>query len=245
MAYKKGDSLIRKNPLFRIASHLTFYSVLPIAWLIFFGLYRGKVRGRWRIKDFLKENKNGKAIMVSNHTTFFDPILTSLSIVPYCMYHTLLEATVCTPFLGTFIQLLGGMPVPRGRNASERFTEGIKLALTKRPLVHVYPEGECFVHDQNVEKFHRGAFVVAKELNLPVFPAATVFKEPISILGWKSRRPRAEFHILEPIYPNQFENPKEFAEFTQKTVQAEIGRCNGTNRFFKGRMERIGGINAE
>ena len=211
MAYKKGDSLIRKNPLFILASHLTFYTVIPIAWFIFYGLYRGKIRGRWRIKDFLKENKNGKAIMVSNHTTFFDPILTSASIMPYCMYHTLLEATVCTPFLGTFIQLLGGMPVPRGRNASERFTEGIKLALTKRPLVHVYPEGECFVHNQNVEKFHRGAFVVAKELNLPVFPAATVFKEPISILGWKSRRPRAEFHILPQIYPSQFENPKDFA----------------------------------
>ena len=144
MAYKKGDPLIRKNPLFRLASHLTFYTILPIAWLVFYGLYRGKIRGRWRIKDFLKENKNGKAIMVSNHTTFFDPILTSVSIAPYCMYHTLLEATVCTPFLGTFIQLLGGMPVPRGRNASERFTEGIKLALTKRPLVHIYPEGDYF-----------------------------------------------------------------------------------------------------
>ena len=245
MAYKKGDSLIRKNPLFRLASHLTFYSVLPIAWLIFFSLYRGKVRGRWRIKDFLKENKNGKAIMVSNHTTFFDPILTSLSIVPYCMYHTLLEATVCTPFLGTFIQLLGGMPVPRGRNSTERFTEGVKLALTKRPFVHVYPEGECFVHNQQVQKFHRGAFLISKELNIPIIPAVTVFKEPISILGWKSRRPKVEFHILEPIYPQNFVDEKEFAEFTQKTIQAKIDKCNGTNRFYKGRMERIGGINAE
>ena len=60
MAYKKGDSLIRKNPLFILASHLTFYTVIPIAWFIFYGLYRGKIRGRWRIKDFLKENKNEK-----------------------------------------------------------------------------------------------------------------------------------------------------------------------------------------
>ena len=245
MAYKKGDSLIRKNPLFILASHLTFYTVIPIAWFIFYGLYRGKIRGRWRIKDFLKENKNGKAIMVSNHTTFFDPILTSASIMPYCMYHTLLEATVCTPFLGTFIQLLGGMPVPRGRNSTERFTEGVKLALTKRPFVHVYPEGECFVHNQQVQKFHRGAFLISKELNIPIIPAVTVFKEPISILGWKSRRPKVEFHILEPIYPQNFVDEKEFAEFTQKTIQAKIDKCNGTNRFYKGRMERIGGINAE
>ena len=87
--------------------------------------------------------------------------------------------------------------------------------------------------------------LISKELNVPIFPAATVFKEPISILGWKSRRPRAEFHILPPIYPSQFENPKDFADFVQKTVQAEIDRCNGTNRFYKGKMERIGGINAE
>lgn len=245
MAYKKGDSLIIKNPLFSFACHLTFYAIFPIAWLVYLALYRGSIKNKWRIKEFLKSQKNAKAIMVSNHTTFFDPILTSASIWPYCMYHTLLEATVCTPVLGTFIQLLGGMPVPRGKNGTERFIEGIKLGLTKRPFVHIYPEGECFIHNQQVQKFHRGAFLASKELNIPVIPSATVFKEPISIFGWKSRRPRAEYHILEPIYPNQFENEKDFAEFTQKIIQAEIDRCNGTHRFFKGRMERIGGINAE
>lgn len=245
MAYKKGDSLIVKNKLFSVACHLTFYSILPIAWLLYLALYRAKIKGRWKIKEFLKSKKNAKAIIVSNHTTFFDPILTSASIWPYCMYHTLLEATVCTPFLGTFIQLLGGMPVPRGKNSTERFTEGIKLALNKRPFVHVYPEGECFVHNQQVQKFHRGAFLISKELNIPIIPAVTVFKEPISILGWKSRRPRAEFHILDAIYPNQFESEKVFAEFTQKTIQTKIDECGGTHSFYKGRMERIGGINAE
>ena len=245
MAYKKGDSLIKKNPLFVLACHMTFYFVIPIAWVLFFCLYRASIKGRSKIKTFLTSKKNARAIIVSNHTTFFDPILTSAAILPYCMYHTLLEATVCTPVLGTFIQLLGGMPVPRGKNSTERFTQGIKLALTKRPFVHVYPEGECFVHNQNVQKFHRGAFLVSKELDIPVIPTATVFKEPISILGWKSRRPRAEFHILSPIYPSEFENEKDFATFVQNKIQEEINKNGGINTYFKGKMERIGGINAE
>ncbi|MGP1587638.1 MAG: lysophospholipid acyltransferase family protein [Treponemataceae bacterium] len=242
MAYKRGDPLISRRKLFLLACHLTFYALFPIAFLIDTTLYRISVKGRWRFKDYLRQTKS-KAIIVSNHTTPMDPVKMCWAVFPFSIYHTLLEATVCTPFLGTLIRLLGGMPMPSGLRGKDRFIEGIKSALKHRPAVHIYPEGECFIQNQKVTKFHQGAFLASMELNIPVFPFATVFTEPKKILGWKSCRPKATIYVLDPIFPDKFESAKEFAEFTRKKIQSEIEKRNGTNAYSKGHMERIKGIN--
>ena len=193
------------------------------------------------MQDLRKQKQ--KAIIVSNHTTLLDPILMCSTIYPASMYHTLLEETMCTPMLGTLIQLFGGMAVPSGRNGKERFLEGIRQALARRPFIHIYPEGECYIQNQEVNKFHQGAFLASIELNIPIVPVATVFTEPKTILGWKSVRPRATVYVLDPIYPDKFTSAREFAEFTRQTIQSEINRRGGTNAYNKGHMERIEGIN--
>lgn len=241
MAYRRGGPLIVNSKCFALASHMTFYAVWPIAWLVDFILYRISAKGRWKIKELRKKEKN--AILVSNHTTPLDPILMCTTVYPLSIWHTLLEATMCTPMLGTLIQLLGGMPIPSGRNGKERFIENIKVALKKRPFIHIYPEGECYIQNQEVYKFHQGAFLASMELNIPIVPIATVFAEPKKILGWKSVRPRATVYVLDPIYPENFTSAREFAEFTRQTIQAEINRRGGTNAYCKGHMERIEGIN--
>lgn len=147
------------------------------------------------------------------------------------------------PFLGTFIRLLGGMPMPSPRGGKERFVEGMREALSSRRAAHVYPEGECFLQSAVVGRFHSGAFVAAMALGVPVFPVATVFTEPMKIFGWKSVRPRATLYVLPPIYPGEFESAKEFAEFTREKIQGEINARGGTNAYCKGRMARIKGVN--
>ena len=237
MAYRRGGHLIVKSKLFSLACHMTFYSLWPIAWFLNFVLYRMTAKGRWKIKELRKKHKN--AIVVSNHCTFLDPILMCLTVMPLSIYHTLLEATVCVPFLGTFIQLLGGMPVPSGRNVKQRFLDGIQDALKRRPFVHIYPEGECYIQNQEVTKFHQGAFLASMELNIPIIPVATVLTEPKTILGWKSVRPRATEYVLDPIFPDKFTSAREFAEYTHQAIQAEIYRRNGTNAYSKGHLERL------
>ena len=237
MAYRRGGPLITKSKLFSLACHMTFYAVWPIAWILNFTLYRMSAKGRWKIKELWKKKQN--AILVSNHCTILDPILMCLTVMPLSIYHTMLEATVCVPFLGTFVQLLGGMPVPSGKNGKSRFLDGIKLALEKRPFIHIYPEGELYIQNQQVNKFHQGAFLASMELNIPIVPIATVLTEPKTILGWKSVRPRATEYVLDPIYPNKFTNPHEFAEYTRQAIQTEINRRGGTNAYSKGHLERL------
>lgn len=241
MAYKRGGPLIVPSKCFQLAAHMVFYAAWPIAWTVEFFLYRHSVHGRYQLKKLRKTHK--KALIVSNHTTPLDPVLMCTAVWPKPIWHTLLEATVCTPFLGTLIQLLGGMPVPSGRNSVDRFLTYIDKALKERPYLHIYPEGECYIQNQEVNRFHQGAFLASMKYNLPIIPIATVFTEPKTILGWKSPRPRATLYILDPIFPDQFTNAKEYAEFARQKIQAEIYKRGGTNAYSKGHMARIEGVN--
>jgi 1-acyl-sn-glycerol-3-phosphate acyltransferase len=108
MPYKHGRPVIDLSLPFRLASACTFYLLLPIAFIINYLMLFTKYKNRYKIYNIRK------AITVSNHTTFFDPVKITVLVLPRLIYQTLLEATVEFPFLGTFTRILGGVPIPRG-----------------------------------------------------------------------------------------------------------------------------------
>lgn len=244
MPYKRGRPLIDRSVFFRAACALTFYPILIIAYILFFALYRPRITGRAKLQ------KIKKAVLVSNHTTFLDPVLMSAAMYPRCTYHTLMEETVATSFLGTFCRLLGGVPVPLGIRAMHRLPKECEKGFDFRRYVHFYPEGECYVHNQDIFPFHPGAFLVAAELDVPIVPLLTVFESRKA-----GRKPRVHLYVLDPITPSDFDCKNEkighvnlkavrrFAEYTRTVMQAEIDRRGGTRKFYKGVMPRIAGIN--
>lgn len=244
MPYKKGRPLIDTSIFFRMASYLTFYPIEIIAYPIFYALYKPKIKGRSKLKNLKK------SILVSNHTTFFDPVLMSAVVWPRSTYHTLLEETVLVPVLGTYTRLLGGAPIKYGMKALHELPNECKIGLKHRRTIHFYPEGECFINNQNVQPFNPGAFLVSAELDVPIVPFATVFVE-----SKNKRKPKIELYVLDPIYPSEFGciNPetgranlkavRRFSEHVRQVIQNEIDFRGGTQKFYKGQMERIAGIN--
>ncbi len=244
MPYKKGRPIIEKNILFRIACVLTFYPVLAVGYTVYYILYRSNIFGRGKLK------KEKKSVLVSNHTTFLDPLLMSAVVFPRCTYHTMLEETVLTPFLGTFTRLLGGVPLPMGMRSLHNLPNECKRGLKFRNFVLFYPEGECFLHNQEINPFHPGAFLVSAELDIPVFPLVTVFNERAN-----GKRPKINVYILDPVYPKDFDcinketgkanlkAVRRFSEHVRGLMQGEIVKKGGTNKFYKGQLERIAGIN--
>lgn len=241
MKYKRGDALVSGNKWFQSASFLTFYSVIGIASGLLYGMNRYRIHNRFRLGEV------DKAITVSNHTMFLDPVLMSAAVLPGRMYHTLLEETVCAPFVGTLTRLLGGMPLPRGDVHMRRTHEGASVALEHRRFLHFYPEGECYLYSSKPNRFHAGAFVTAAKLNVPVIPMATVFKEG-------GARPVVHLYVLEPVHPRQFgvlnedgsvnmAAAKNFAETVRLRIEREIKLRGGTGAYYKGHLERIAGIN--
>jgi 1-acyl-sn-glycerol-3-phosphate acyltransferase len=229
---------------FRWASHLTFFPVEVIAFTFCRLYYHAKIRGRGKLLPIKK------AILVSNHTTLLDPVLMDATVFFRCAYQTLLEATVKSPFLGTFTRLLGGLPIPRGRDAPERLVAGCEHAFKSRRYIHFYPEGECYLYNRQVRRFRQGAFLIAARLNVPVVPLATVFHEG----NPGTSRPRVELVVLDPLYPKDFirytdagemipDSISLFSNTTRRLIQSEIDKRGGTGKYFKGQMPRMEGIN--
>jgi len=250
MPYKHGRPVIDLSPWFRIASTWTFILTFPIAMTMNYMQYRTRYKHRWRIYDVRR------AITVSNHTTFLEPVKITGLTLPRQIFQTLLEATVEFPVLGTYTRLLGGVPIPKGRTGYRKILEICERAFKYRRYLHFYPEGECFLYCQHIQKFQSGAFRIAAELDIPVIPLVTVFSnglfKPWSF--WGRSLPIETLVVLEPVYPAQYvrrdeqgeitvESIKDFAEIVRQKMQAEIDRRKGSEAFFRGQMERIKGLN--
>ena len=106
-----------------------------------------------------------------------DPGILAYAIWPRRAYYTMLEETALIPFLGTFTRLLGAIPLVRGPRAIVRQERGFDDAIRHLGLLHFFPEGECYLRNQQVMPFHRGAFHIACRRSLPVVPIAIVLKE--------------------------------------------------------------------
>jgi len=250
MPYKHGRPVIDLSPWFRFASACAFYMTIPIAMLVNIMLHNTRYKHRWRIYGIRR------AVTVSNHTTFLDPVKIAFLSLPHLIFQTMLEATVEFPVLGTFTRLLGGVPIPNGRSGFRKIYEISELAFKYRRFFHFYAEGECFLYNRQIKKFHSGAFRIAAVLDIPVVPMVTVFSEGFfrrgSFLG--RLRPKETLVILEPEYPSKYirrdsngeptiKSINEFAEAVRKKMQCEIDRRGGSGAFYRGQMERIKGIN--
>jgi len=258
MPYKHGRPVIDLSLPFRIASTIVLYIVVPIAFFINYMMFFTRYKNRFYIKGIRR------AITVSNHTTFLDPAKIAFLIMPGLMYQTLLEGTVEFPFLGTFTRILGGVPIPRGISGHKKILEILKpeynngrgCGFTYRRFMHFYSEGECFLYNQKINKFKPGAFIIAAELDIPVIPLVTVFKEgPFKAWSFLGRSlPLETLIVLKPVYPRDYavknekgeftsESIKEFSEAVRNKMQAEIDRRGGSCAFYRGQMERMKGIN--
>lgn len=255
MAYKRGDPLVNRNKLFRIFSFLTYQAVvLPVRCIgsFFYGL---KVKNRWRLARIKP------SLLVSNHTLFIDPGIIGQAIRPRRSFYTLLEETCTAPYLGTLVRLLGGIPVPRGKNGIPRLEDGIRLALSVSPHVHFFPEGECYVWNQEIRKFRAGAFYFSAKLGIPVLPLVTVLRERrflgkpyVLLFGRKILvPPQVTIVVGAPFYPANYVSHNDipdmtevrrYAEAVRTSMQETIDREGGSKALFRGRMPRIAGINA-
>jgi len=250
MTYKHGRPVIDLSFQFRFASVLGFYLTIPISFFVNFLMFFTRYKNRFRIYNIRK------AITVSNHTTFLDPVKIAALVMPRLIFQTLLEPTVEFPYLGTYIRILGGVPIPRGISGYRKIVEICERAFKYRRYLHFYPEGECFLYNQKINEFKPGAFIIAAELDVPVIPMVTVFSnglfKPRSFLG--RSLPLETLVILEPEYPSNYvkrdengeltaDSIREFAEAVRHKMQAEIDKRKGSSDFYKGQMERIKGLN--
>lgn len=278
MRYRKGAPLTNDTPFSRLIWDILIALIALVGWPISRALYRITIEGGWggapnagADKGLSSRSKKSNvartsttarvvpkippsAILVSNHCMPLDPVFHGLAIFPRRTFFTLLEETCEAPVLGAFVRLLGGIPLPRDRARLNDIEQAVAHALQTRGLIHFYPEGECFLGNQNLFPFKGGAFYFAIKFGVPVVPIVTILKKRAGhsrFRGQRLNRIQVTEHVLSPIQPppcgvtahQTLARAIEFANQVQSLMQAEIESCGGDTSLYRGPMPRIKGIN--
>lgn len=113
------------------------------------------------------ENFEKPAILISNHQSFLD-ILTIQMLSPRMILLTN-EWVWNSPFFGTFIKYADYLPVADG---IEQNIEKLKSIVEQGYSILIWPEGTRSPTGK-MKRFHKGAFLLAKELKLDIIPIIT------------------------------------------------------------------------
>ena len=139
-----------------------FYRVSRlICQVTYTGLLSGRVFGAQRVPQ------DGGVLLVSNHQSFFDPMLVTLALPRECSYmarDTLFKGGLATRILTAY----NAFPIKRG--AAD--LRGIKEALRRLKtggLVTAFPEGTR-THDGTIGPMHGGIVMLARRANVPIVP---------------------------------------------------------------------------
>ena len=253
MAYRKGARIIGFTPAF-LPFIVLFAFALGVVRIIDWLVYRVRVDGRERLRRL------DRAVLVSNHTLLLDPGIIAHAISPRRTYFTMLEETALIPFLGTFVRLLGAVPIPERPGALRALDGAAREAMTLTGLIHFFPEGECYRGCQEIQPFHPGAFLMACRLNVPVVPVTTVLHErrwagrgSFRVLGHTLRLPpRVAIEIGAPVHPPLIVVPsgqengfglkkaaRSLALQVHDLMQETIDRKGGSKTLYRGMMPRL------
>ncbi|TXT50165.1 MAG: acyltransferase domain-containing protein [Spirochaetes bacterium] len=253
MAYKPGDPLVTRKPLFLAASFCLTWLADILGYLLGLGLFGFRIRKNPEAKAALRlrmsDGRYKPLILVSNHALLLDPMLHSISLAPRLTYFTALEETIASPGLGTLVRLFGALPLPKDRARLALVDQAVATALSTRGLCHFYPEGECHMRNQEIRPFKPGAFHFAIRHGAFVLPVVTVLKK--RRLGPLSLGVKAEVHLLPPIAPPSpsgrlsvdIHAAQTLAAAARAAMQARIDQAGGDKSLYKGPMPRIKGFN--
>lgn len=181
----------------------------------------------WRIRfwglDRVDKTNKG-VIFIGNHQSFLDmPVFARL---PFKMKWVSKKELFRLPVAGWLMKMSGHVSIDRGAKTAVKAIYGIVPYLEGNVPVMVYPEGTRS-KDGNLNPFKNGVFIISKETNFPVQPIVLYGTHAILKSGdWKISRifDRIDVSVLDPIYPEQFEDFESMKSFAQEAVQHELDR---------------------
>ncbi|REC71079.1 glycerol acyltransferase [Epilithonimonas hispanica] len=117
-----------------------------------------------RIISNPKEDFSKPAIIIANHTSFLDTL--AIAMATHKIVYLVNDWVWNSPVFGKLVRALGFFPVSQGiENGMEKLKEKIDQGYS---LV-VFPEAERS-YDNNIKRFHKGAFYLAEEFGLDILP---------------------------------------------------------------------------
>lgn len=160
------------------------------------------------------------SIVIANHTSFLD-ILAVLMLHPKTII--MVKSWVYnSPVFGPFIRYAGYIFVEKG---TETNLDVVRKQFEKGYSLVIFPEGTRST-DGEIHRFHKGAFVLSKQLNVPI--------QPVLLIGLHEINPKNDIMInagelyvqpLDKIYPNDQETDKEYTKRVQQLMRSSFSEA--------------------
>ncbi len=117
-----------------------------------------------RVLNENKENFDKPAVIISNHTSFLDTLAVGM-LSPKIIF-LVNDWVYNSPVFGGAVRLAGFYPVSQGLEGG---VEHLRKKVEEGYSLMVFPEGQRS-WDNDIKRFHKGAFYLAEQLNLDVLP---------------------------------------------------------------------------
>ena len=220
---KKGRKLKKRItlPWYKTAlSVIVYYFIaIPCLWFYLVVVIGVRVKNR----KLLRKHKGG-AVLVSNHVHVLDAAMNGLAAFPRKPVFTGLKANFQLPIAGFLVNILGTVPVPETPDEMKVFFHELQKQAHAGRLVHFFPEGHLEPFCSILRPFRNGAFQVAKEAMVPIFPIIIRFDDKRGIFPLFSRK-RIILTVGEPIVPDLFELKKPAIENMSETAAQIMRIC--------------------
>jgi len=124
---------------------------------------------RWEVRGVENLSNVGGLVLVSNHTSYWDPVVVGCAFNRQVHFMAKSEL-FAIPLLGTAIRILGAFPVRRDKSDRNAIRTAVKL-LEEGRVVGVFPEGTRS-RTGELQKPHLGAAMLALKAGVPMLPVA-------------------------------------------------------------------------
>lgn len=179
------------------------------------------VRVKIDVSGIEKIPQNTRFVLVGNHRSNYDPIITWLIFRHYDLAFISKESNFKIPIFGRIIRKCCFMAIDREnpRNAIKTITRASNLLKENEVSIAVYPEGTRNKESKGLLPFHNSVFKIAQKANVPIVVVGIAGTETIhKRTPWK--RSTVNLHVLEVIDAEKVKEMKtnEIGEHVQNTI---------------------------
>lgn len=161
-----------------------------------------KLLSKWQVEGWENIPKSGPAILISNHSSYWDPVVLG-TICPKKLHFMAKSELFKVPVFSALIKNFGAFPVDRHKSDRAALKAAIEI-VERGDFLGMFPEGTR-IRTGNVGEFKMGAAMIASRTNAPLIPVALINTPAIFSKGFFRK---FKVVVLKPVYIKKQEGQK-------------------------------------
>lgn len=183
-----------------------------------YALIRSKVNGIEKLPE------GERFLLVSNHRSFFDPLVLMDKLRQYNIAYISKESTLRVPVIREVAHAAGCLPIDRenSRNALKTIVQAADYLKRGICSMAIYPEGTR-THGKELLEFHHGSFKVAQKANAPLVITSVQGTEKVRKNLFR-RKSEVTVNILDVIPAERVQqmSTQELADYSRSLILSSL-----------------------